>query len=70
MTKPIIAGLLLCAIVMLVAHLEYRFAPTEEALREEARSVAHLRACDATITDGEHYHNMPSPRCYFFKSVR
>jgi hypothetical protein len=68
-TKPIIAGLLLCAIVMLVAHLESKFAPIEQAVSDE--QMRHvLRACDATITDGEHYDAMPSPRCYFFKSVR
>ena len=39
LVKPIIAGLILTALVMLVAHLEYRFAPTEVAMQQEAPRI-------------------------------
>jgi len=35
MSKSLVVALLLLAIVFLVAHLEYRFAPVEEAIRHE-----------------------------------
>lgn len=52
MTKPIVAGLLLCAIVMLVAHLEYRFAPVEEAVRADPPQTVFHRPlpCDVIVS--------------------
>jgi hypothetical protein len=64
MTKALISALLLLAIALLVAHLEHRFAPVEEAIRSDA-PISQLRACDFTISDRLHYGDEPSPRCYF-----
>jgi hypothetical protein len=66
MTKSIVAGLILVAIVMIVAHLEWRFAEAEQSIRDEMRS-SYLRPCDATVSDRLHYADDTSPRCYFFK---
>lgn len=59
MTKTFMTVLLLIAIVLIVAHLEWRFAETEQAIRYE-----ELRACDATIRDGTSA-QMSAERCYF-----
>lgn len=50
MTKSIIAALLLVALVMLVAHLEYRFAPVEEAVRTDPPIFQRPLACDAIVS--------------------
>ncbi len=62
MTKALTTALLLLAIIFIVAHLEWRNAPTEQAIRYE-----QLRACDFTIKDGTSA-QMSSERCYFLKS--
>jgi hypothetical protein len=67
MTKNVVRALLLLAIVMLVAHLEYRFASTEEAIRNEL--PPQLRSCDATMRDGT-IEQMSAERCYFLKGSR
>jgi hypothetical protein len=67
MAKELAVVLILA--LALVGYLEYRNAPTEKAIREEARS-AYLRPCDATISDRLHYVDAVSPRCYFFKDRR
>jgi hypothetical protein len=66
MTKALMTALLLLAIVFIVAHLEYRFAATEQSIREEAGRRVELRPCDATIKDGTSA-QMSSERCYFLK---
>lgn len=42
MTKALIRALLLLVIVFIVAHLEYRFAPTEKAVREDPPPMSTL----------------------------
>ena len=64
MAKELVVGLILA--LAIVGYLEYRNWPAEQGMREEQRS-AYLRPCDATVSDGVHYSNMPDKRCYFFK---
>lgn len=42
MTKALITALLLLVIVFIVAHLEYRFAPTEQAVRDDPPRMSTL----------------------------
>jgi hypothetical protein len=64
MRNELVIGLILVA--LLIGFMEYRNAPVEQAIRDEL--PPRLRACDATISEGTHYGNMTSPRCYFFKT--
>lgn len=68
MTKPLIAGLILVAIVMLVAHLESRFTPTEQALRREQPTVFRRPLpCDAIVSQRGAGENWVS-KCYYTKA--
>jgi hypothetical protein len=69
MTKQLLTVLLLLFIVFIVAHMEWRFAETEQSIVEEAGRRVELRPCDATIRDGTSA-QMSSERCYFLKDGR
>ena len=58
--------LLLIALAMFFGVLERDSVLVQDAMLKDARVFrTPLRACDLTISDGEHYDSMPSPRCYF-----
>jgi hypothetical protein len=68
MSKTLVVALLLVAIVLIVGHLEHRFAPTEQALRNEPKvGFIYPIPCSATLSQrgaGEQWQT----RCYFTSS--
>ncbi len=57
-----IVVMLVVILLLVAAFINILLIEAEPSILPSSR----LRTCDATVSDGVHLYNMPSPRCYFF----